>query len=76
VNFPALAGAVGDEGRVVGLDASRGMARRARQRAATVDGRPFPTLPLAYLIRTAVTIYRSLPVSRSAKTGKGLQPSV
>jgi len=49
VNFPALAGAVGDEGRVVGLDASRGMARRARQRAATVDGRPFPTLPLAYL---------------------------
>lgn len=39
VNFPALADAVGDVGRVVGLDASRGMARRARERAAGIDGR-------------------------------------
>jgi len=38
-NFPALADAVGDDGRVVGLDASRGMVRPARDRAATVDGR-------------------------------------
>lgn len=38
VNFPALAEAVGDEGQVVGLDPSRGMVRRARERAAAVDG--------------------------------------
>jgi demethylmenaquinone methyltransferase/2-methoxy-6-polyprenyl-1,4-benzoquinol methylase len=38
VNFPALAGAVGPGGRVVGVDASGGMVRRARTEAASVDG--------------------------------------
>ena len=39
-NFDALAGAVAPGGRVVGVDASGGMVRRARGEASGVDGRP------------------------------------
>lgn len=39
VNFDALAGAVAPGGRVVGVDASGGMVRRARDEAAALDDR-------------------------------------
>lgn len=39
VNFDALASAVTPGGRVVGVDASAGMVRRARDGAAALDGR-------------------------------------
>ena len=38
VNFDALAGAMAHDGRVVGVDASAGMVRRARDEAAASDG--------------------------------------